>query len=248
MSIEPRDLPVPSDDALAHSQRLSDLIKSEITANNGQITFNRFMHLCLYAPGLGYYSAGLNKFGEGGDFVTAPEVSPLFSRCLARQCAEAGGDILEFGAGRGVMAADILLELKAQNCLPDQYFIMEVSADLKQRQREMIKQMAPDCVERVVWLDQLPVSFSGVVLANEVLDAMPVHVFNIKDNNIGEQYVAWDGVGFVWQSGDISSDVLRTQVEELKPGLPDDYLSEVNLSVNGWINSIAAMMQKGMVL
>ena len=250
MPVEPRDLPVPSDVALAHSQRLSDLIKTEIATNNGQITFNRFMHLCLYAPGLGYYSAGLNKFGEGGDFVTAPEVSPLFSRCLARQCAEVGGDVLEFGAGRGVMAADILLELKAQDSLPDQYYIMEVSADLKQRQQAMIQARAPDLFDRVVWLEQLPDSFSGMVLANEVLDAMPVHVFNIEQDKISEQYVALDGDQFVWQTGDVSSDVLRTQVEKIKTeqDLPEGYVSEINLFMMGWINSIASMMQKGMVL
>lgn len=250
MPVEPQDLPVPSDVALAHSQRLSDLIKTEIATNNGQITFNRFMHLCLYAPGLGYYSAGLNKFGEGGDFVTAPEVSPLFSRCLARQCAEVGGDVLEFGAGRGVMAADILLELKAQDSLPDQYYIMEVSADLKQRQQAMIQARAPDLFDRVVWLEQLPDSFSGMVLANEVLDAMPVHVFNIEQDKISEQYVALDGDQFVWQTGDVSSDVLRTQVEKIKTeqDLLEGYVSEINLFMMGWINSIASMMQKGMVL
>jgi SAM-dependent MidA family methyltransferase len=250
MPVDPQNLPAPSADALAHSQRLVDQIKAEMAANNGLIPFNRFMDLCLYAPGLGYYSAGLSKFGEDGDFVTAPEISPLFSRCLARQCAEVGGDILEFGAGRGVMAADILLELKEQGCLPDHYFILELSADLKQRQQAMIQDKAPDLFERVVWLEQLPDSFSGMVLANEVLDAMPVHVFNIKDDKIGEQYVALEGDQFVWQTGDASSDELHAQVKQIKTEqeLPQGYVSEINLSLTGWINSIAGIMKKGAVL
>lgn len=250
MSVEPRDLPAPTAEALAHSQRLSDQIKAEIDANNGLIPFSRFMALCLYAPGLGYYSAGLSKFGEGGDFVTAPEISPLFSRCLAGQCAEVGGDVLEFGAGRGVMAADILAELALRDALPDHYYIMEVSADLKQRQQETIKSKVPQLFDRMVWLEQLPDSFSGVVLANEVLDAMPVHVFNIKNNKAGEQYVALEGDQFVWRMGDISNDELRTQIEKIKEEheLPESYVSEINFSVTGWIKSIAEFMQKGVVL
>ena len=250
MSVESQDLPLPSTDALAHSQRLVDQIKVEIEANNGLMSFSRFMALCLYAPGLGYYSAGLSKFGEGGDFVTAPEISPLFSRCLANQCAEVGGDVLEFGAGRGVMAADILAELERQDVLPAHYYIMEVSADLKQRQQETIKSKVPQLFDRVIWLEQLPDSFSGVVLANEVLDAMPVHVFNIKNDKAGEQYVALDGDQFIWRMGEISSDELRTQIEKIKEEheFPESYQSEINLSLNGWINSIADMMQKGVVL
>ena len=250
MSVESRDLPKPAKDALIHSQHLADQIKAEIQAHNGLIPFARFMDLCLYAPGLGYYSAGLHKFGEQGDFVTAPEISPLFSSCLAHQCAEVGGDILEFGAGRGVMAADILLALEEQDCLPEHYFILEISPDLKQRQQSMIMKKAPALFDRVVWLEQLPDVFNGTVLANEVLDAMPVHVFNITNNKVAELHIGLEGDEFVWQTGDVSSDALQDQIEKIKTEntLPDHYQSELNLALSGWINSIADMLQQGVVV
>ncbi|WP_428623668.1 SAM-dependent methyltransferase, partial [Sedimenticola sp.] len=134
-------LPEPDADARQHSLNLVSRIRDEINDSGGQLPFDRYMELALYAPGLGYYSAGARKFGEAGDFVTAPELSTLFSQCLASQCAEVlgsiGGDILEFGAGSGVMAADILAELQRLDCLPEHYYILEVSADLRQRQQQM---------------------------------------------------------------------------------------------------------------
>ena len=140
------------------------------------------MELVLYAPGLGYYSAGSTKIGSGGDFVTAPEISDLFSRCVARQCAQVlsatGGEILELGAGTGRMAAVVLESLAAAGVLPDRYSILEVSADLAERQRERLRSLPPSLRERVVWLERLPERpFRGVVLANEVLDALPCQRF-----------------------------------------------------------------------
>src|SRR5579863_5221464 len=147
------DLPPPPPDALAHSKRVRALIQADIQRAGGRVPFARYMELALYAPGLGYYSAGARKFGAAGDFVTAPELSPLFSRCLARQCAEVleglGGGVLELGAGSGVMAADLLLALAEQRCLPDEYLILEVSADLKARQRETLAARAPGLLSRV---------------------------------------------------------------------------------------------------
>lgn len=154
-------LPSPSADELAHSERLQALICAEIAAANGLITFARFMELALYAPGLGYYAAGARKFGEAGDFVTAPELSPLFSQCLAQQCQQllrhlGGGAILEFGAGTGTMASDILLALEQLNSLPDHYFILELSADLQQRQQETLRRRVPHLFARIEWLSALP--------------------------------------------------------------------------------------------
>src|SRR5690606_41451532 len=198
-------LPPLTPEQAAHSAQLVDRIRDEIDAQQGWISFERFMELALYEPGLGYYSAGAMKFGAAGDFVTAPEISPLFSRCLARQCNEVfaqlgEADILELGAGSGVMAADVLTELQSLGSLPRNYFILEVSADLRERQKQRIAELAPDLVSRVQWLDAWPSGFRGVVLANEVLDAFPVQRFAIgrkkwmaaagrgrSDNSIGPE-------------------------------------------------------------
>ncbi|MCW8959763.1 MAG: SAM-dependent methyltransferase [Gammaproteobacteria bacterium] len=253
--VSAHDLPVPSEAALAHSERLQALIRSEIEQAGGHIGFERFMELALYAPGLGYYSAGSGKFGETGDFVTAPELSPLFSRCLARQCAEVlsgigGGDILEFGAGSGVMAADILAELARLEALPGQYFILELSADLRQRQQQAIEQKVPQLTGRVVWLDALPEpGFCGVVLANEVLDAMPVHRFVIDNGEPRELCVVWDGEQFELQSGPADA-ALYTRLKQLQQeyALADGYSSELNLHAEEWVRSLADFLAQGVAL
>src|SRR5215469_15962487 len=170
----------------SHSLRLGAHIREALAAAGGWLSFERFMELALYAPGLGYYSAGSEKLGAGGDFVTAPEVSDLFSRCLARQCAavlmNTGGEILELGAGTGRMAAALLTELAAQRVLPERYAILEVSADLAERQRERLRSLPQALRERVVWLDRLPAQpLRGVVLANEVLDALPCQRFVVME-------------------------------------------------------------------
>lgn len=252
------DFPSPSAEALAHSQRLHDTIRAEITAAGGRITFARFMELALYAPGLGYYVAGARKFGEAGDFVTAPEISPLFARCLARQCRQVltqikDGDILEFGAGSGAMATDILLELEALDSLPQHYYIVEVSPDLQQRQRETLLNRAPHLQARVSWLDKLPQTLRGVVLANEVIDAMPVHVLQFDGAEVGECYVAWKGEAFVWVDGPLSSPELQQVTGHLQNEMGDDafisgYITEVNLALNGWIAALGNMLTEGMAL
>jgi len=248
------DLPPPPAEALAHSQRLQALIIEEIAASGGHIGFDRFMELALYAPGLGYYSAGSRKFGEAGDFVTAPELSTLFSRCLARQCAEVlgriGGDILEFGAGSGVMAADILAELERLDQLPEHYFILEVSADLRQRQQQAIEVRIPQLASRVVWLDALPApGFRGVVLANEVLDAMPVHRFRIHYGEPHELHVVWDGKAFELQEGPVDA-ALFERLKQLQQefSLAEGYESEINLRAEEWVRSVGAFLQQGVAL
>lgn len=252
----PQGLPPPDAEALAHSAQLVERIRAEIDAQ-GPLGFARFMELALYAPGLGYYSAGARKFGAAGDFVTAPELSPLFSRCLARQCAEVletlgGGDILEFGAGSGVMAADILLELECLGCLPERYLIMELSGELRQRQRETLAARAPGLLARVSWLDGLPdAPMHGVILGNEVLDALPVERFRIGDQGIESLSVAWGGAGFSWQA-EPAGPALRAAVAALEASLgealPPGYSTEINLALPAWMQGLADVLATGAVL
>ena len=196
MTVSSMPLPELTPDEAAHSRRMVERIRDEIDANAGWISFERYMELALYEPGLGYYSAGSTKLGRAGDFVTAPEISPLFSRCLAHQCAQvlgtlSGGDILELGAGSGVMAVDVLRELAARESLPARYLILEVSADLRERQAALIRERVPEAAGRVEWLDRWPEAFRGVVLANEVLDALPVHRFRVRGGEINTLGVTW---------------------------------------------------------
>jgi SAM-dependent MidA family methyltransferase len=240
----------------AHSARLVDRIHDVIDAQAGWINFERFMEMALYEPGLGYYSAGSSKLGAGGDFVTAPEVSSLFSRCLATQCAEilqhvSGGAILEFGAGSGVMAADLLNELGAQGALPERYFILEVSADLRERQQALVRERAPAHAARVEWLDRLPEEFRGVVLANEVLDALPVQRFRIRGDQVRSLGVTWQLGRLDW-SETIADPQLEAAVRRIETNvgerMPDGYTSEINLRLAPWIAGVAAALREGVAL
>jgi len=250
-------LPLPSTDMLAHSQRLINFIVQKLQATPEQaIPFATFMHYALYAPTLGYYSAGLRKFGAEGDFVTSPEISPLFARCLGQQCHQVfphldNPSILEFGAGSGKLAAGLLQELKDLDCLPETYYILEISADLQQRQRETIQQQVPELIDKVVWLTTLPEKpLQAIVIANEVLDAMPAHRFRIEDNDIAEYYVKYDGEKFNWLLRSTENETLREAVEKLRQqhDLPIGYTSEINLAVTPWIKSIAEFLEEGLVL
>lgn len=172
-----------NDTQARHCARMHDYLVEQIAAAGGWLSFETFMDSALYAPGLGYYSAGAQKLGAGGDFTTAPELSSLFGACVARQCAEilealGGGSILEIGAGSGRLAEDVLRRLHTLERLPDAYWILEVSGDLRERQRRRLAQSLPDLIDRVHWLDGPPEHpFDGVMLANEVLDALPVTRF-----------------------------------------------------------------------
>ena len=249
-------LPEPEAAALAHSAKLCEHIHAEMSASGGAVSFQRFMELALYAPGLGYYSAGVQKFGTGGDFVTAPELSSLFSRCLARQCQEVldrvGGDILELGAGSGVMAADILLELETLGALPERYRILELSADLCERQNATLAQRVPHLLERVDWLQALPAAgFRGIILANEVLDAMPVQRFRITEQGPLPLCVSWAADGFRWHLGEqdrqLGDSVNRLQ-HALGFSLPIGYESEFNPHLNPWLAAWAEVLTAGMLL
>ncbi|HEY5602355.1 MAG TPA: SAM-dependent methyltransferase [Gammaproteobacteria bacterium] len=249
--------PVPDEAARQHSQRLIRVLIDEIERCGGRISFERYMSLALTAPGLGYYVSGNQKLGARGDFVTAPEISPLFSRCLARQCApilatlaeQGDAGVLEFGAGSGVMAADILLELERLGILPARYCILEVSGELQQRQQQTLQRAVPHLMDRLQWLESLPpAGFRGVVLANEVLDALPVHVFFKEDGRLGEYYVAWNGEQFVWEKKGFSNELLAARVTALSRSLPDNYRSEINLAMDAWIASVAEFTRQAVVL
>ena len=245
-------LPEPDADALNHSQKLLARIKQEISAQGGAISFRRYMEMALYEPGLGYYVAGTHKIGEQGDFITAPEISPLFSRCIANQCAEVlgnnKGDILELGAGSGTMACDILLELEKQRQLPDHYFILDLSPDLKQRQYQTLEKQAPQLLEKVTWLTSLPDDFNGIIIGNEVLDAMPVDVFTQQNEQVFEHHVILENDKLLEQLRPASED-LHQQVMSLN--IPHDatpYTSEINPNLQGWFESISACLESGVLL
>lgn len=243
-------LPSPGHEAAAHSARLTKAIRDDIAAHDGWIDFARYMEQALYAPGLGYYTAGAHKFGEAGDFITAPELSPLFGRTMARQVTEimAGSapHILELGAGSGKLAADMLGELERLGSLPERYSIMEVSADLRARQQQLIGQRLPHLLNRVHWLDALPDTFSGAIVANEVLDALPVHLLHWQGNAITELGVATGESGFIWQERAIRDAALSQAARQIST--PDDYVSEICMAARGLINSLACRLTQGAML
>lgn len=243
-------LPAPSAAAQAVSNALTEQIRDLIAAK-GPIPFSRYMEMALYAPGLGYYVNGLRKFGEQGDFITAPEISSLFGQCLAQQCGEVldtlgGGDILEAGAGSGRLARDLLQALAQQDRLPDHYYILELSADLRQRQQELLGSTLPHLVNRVHWLDGFPdTPFRGVVLANELLDALPVERFVVTGNGIELLGVSVEGGQLVDCVIPAPSHVTAALAGiDLTPG----YQSELPLTARAWVASLAGCMERGVAL
>ncbi len=256
---ERTQLPAIDESMQVQSEALQAVIRDAIATNDGVIGFEHFMQMALYEPGLGYYASGLRKFGEQGDFITAPEISPLFGRCLAHFCKQAltaisADNILEFGAGSGRMAADILQELEAQNALPSAYFIMELSAELQQRQRQTLQASVPHLLERVKWLNTLPEpGFRGMVLGNELLDAMPVQRFRIEDSTIHALGVTWSEAEKQFVLQPMAADAaLRQAVDHIQQTtavtLPDDYESELSLAQGAWLASVAEFMDQGVVL
>ena len=235
--------------AAAHSEKLKSYVLERIKKQN-PLNFAEFMDLALYAPGLGYYVAGAHKLGKGGDFVTAPELSAVFSRCLAHQCAQVineipGADILELGAGSGRMALDLLIELEALNALPQHYFILELSPDLQERQRALLAGKAPRFLERVQWLAQLP-TIKGLILANEVLDAMPVRRFK-QDAKLLEYFVAEHDAQLQWQLQSASPE-LHEACQALELEFAPGYESEINLQLPAFMQSLADSLERGLIL
>jgi SAM-dependent MidA family methyltransferase len=245
-----------NDPQAEHCARVHEYLAAQIAAAAGWLSFERFMDAALYAPGLGYYSAGAHKLGAGGDFTTAPEVSPLFGACVARQCAEileklGEGSILEIGAGSGRLAADILLRLETLGELPARYWILDISADLRERQRRCLAQRVPHLAERVHWLDEPPEgSFDGLILANEVLDALPVARFRWYRDRVEELGVVIDHGRFAWgprPAGDVLAQACR-RLAEAGGAWDDGYVSEYCPRLPAWTQGVTRSLRRGAAL
>jgi SAM-dependent MidA family methyltransferase len=244
-------------EAAEHSGRVRAYIAARIHASGGWLSFEEFMDLALYAPGLGYYSGGARKLGADGDFTTAPEVSRLFGACVAAQCAEIlpavshDASILEIGAGSGRMAADILDRLESLGRLPERYLILEISADLRERQRELLRKRLPHLLDRVQWLDgPPPTPFDGIILANEVFDALPVARFRWQAAAVEEMGVIFEGGQFAWGMR-AASDAMAKCCRELfaaSGGWDDGYVSEFCPRLPAWIASVTHTLRRGAVL
>ncbi|HEY4582668.1 MAG TPA: SAM-dependent methyltransferase [Lysobacter sp.] len=253
------ELPAPDEAAREHSQSLARHIHAEIAANGGAIPFSRFMELALYAPGLGYYSAGATKFGEAGDFVTAPELGPVFAACVADAVApvlrQLGPSALmfELGGGTGAFAQVALMRLMELDALPARYLILEPSAQLRERQRaRLAERLHPMLFELLEWVDgPVPHDWNGVLFANEVIDALPTPRFRIQGREVTEQYVATEGDRFALQYRPADSMLLQA-VRHIERGLgrqlPDGYTSEVLPQLPYWIQAVAGGMQRGAML
>jgi SAM-dependent MidA family methyltransferase len=256
LGVTMRHDPALSADQAAHTERVRALLAQEIAAAGGWISFERYMEIALYAPGLGYYSAGALKLGSGGDFTTAPEVSSLFGACVARQCAQILGEldrpsILEIGAGTGRLAVDTLTRLEALECLPDRYAILEVSADLRQRQRDLIAAQLPGLLRRVEWLDAPPrAPFDGVILANEVLDALPVVRFRWHPTSCEEWGVTSSESGLALCTRGASPAVTSTvNALAVAAGAWDaGYVAEYCPRLGPWACSVVSSLRRGAAL
>jgi SAM-dependent MidA family methyltransferase len=254
LTTDTENLPAPDEQAKQHSARLCQLIRQACDENAGWISFADYMNMALYQPALGYYSSGLQKFGEQGDFITAPEVSPLFGQCLANQladiiqCMQQQGrpvNILEFGAGRGALASQLLQRLQALQQLPDHYYILELSADLRARQQALLQSTLPDFYRRITWLEQLETGPGHlIVIANEVVDAMPVEIFRQANSGLQTLQVGFEQDRLVTRYRDMDASLqsimenirARSQLE-FAPG----YTSEFNCSVAPWLKSVSRL-------
>ncbi len=251
----PDDWPAPGAAARAVSERLARVIGEAIDAAGGVLPFPDYMRLALHAPGLGYYSAGSRKFGAAGDFVTAPEISPLFGQSVAQTAAAVltagGGDtLLELGPGSGRLAVDVMQELARQDVLPGRYLLLEPSADLRERQQALCSERIPQWLDRLEWLDRLPdVPVRGLILANEVADALPVEVFVVEQAGVGRLGVRRAGEGFAWARVEPDTELDRAVARiRASQALPEGYRSEVCLELRGWIGALADVLAAGALL
>jgi len=247
------DIPLPHPDgaAAAQGERVASALRARIEARGGWIPFDEYMRFVLYEPGLGYYAAGANKLGPAGDFTTAPEMTPLYAQALAVQIAvilRSGADeLLELGAGSGKLAADLLAALDALGALPTRYAILEVSPDLRERQHSAIAATAPKLATRVVWLDALPERIDGVVLMNEVLDAIPCSLVARVGGAWHERGVRCDGEGVALFDRPLAAGALRDlALQRFPPQV--DYASELNPAAEALVESLGARLQRGAIL
>ena len=249
------ELPEPTPDERTHSERVAAAIRNEIVSAGGALDFARYMELALYAPGLGYYSAGSTKFGAAGDFVTAPELGFVFARCLARALAPAlrelgGGDVLELGPGSGALAVELLLELERLDALPRRYRLLERSADLRDRQQTLMSQRCAHLLDRLEWLDAPPSGpWKGVLIANEVIDALPVHSLALRDSGLFARKVAIDAQGrFVWLEQPAERTLAQKVAQAIGNGLdslPLPYVCEVCTMLEPWIIEVTRTLAHG---
>jgi len=260
MTLAQAELPEPSADARAVSDALTQVVATEIVARGGWMSFARYMELALYAPGLGYYSGGSRKFGayhEGGDFLTAPELTPLYAQALARQVAQilaaSSPLVMEAGAGSGKLAADLLLTLDALGCAPERYRILELSGELRARQQATLAEHAPQFADRVEWLDELPERYSGCLIGNEVLDAMPTHALRWEDDDDGEgpePRVLERGVGLSDGRLVVAEQPASGSLLAAATALPviAPYRGEISLAARAWVSELARRLERGAML
>jgi len=252
-------LPDPGADERAHSDRLLTRLREEIAAH-GPMPFSQYMERCLYAPGLGYYSAGKTKFGEAGDFVTAPELGELFARCVVNatypviEMLGDNADFLELGGGSGAFAEAALKAFAANHVVPRRYYILEPSADLRERQRERLAAALPEeLFAHVLWLDRPPEQdWQGVLFANEVIDALPTTRFSIRGGEVYEEYVALDGEGRLMRvdrpADALVSGAVRHVERDLGAEFADGYRSEMLPQLPYWIQAVAGSLTAGMMI
>ena len=245
-------LPSPSPEAAAHSREVAERIAAEVLDSGDWIPFTRYMELALYAPGLGYYAAGARKFGAEGDFITSPEISPMFAKCLALQARQVlertGGDILELGPGSGVLAADLFGELKAQGAAPARYLMLEVSPDLRERQHKLLSERFPHDIGRFSWLDELPAAIRGFVVANEVLDVVPFALVRRHQGEVLERGVVLSEAGFAWDDQPLPERELKRRARAVIPPGDYDYLTEIGLPGEALVRTLAKSLEAGVAL
>jgi len=250
----PAGLPVPDASSRAHSEKTVEFIQQQIDAGGGMISMAEFMQHALYAPGLGYYTAGNTKFGEHGDFVTAPEISPLFGRVLAGQCRpainELNGSILELGAGSGLLAVSMLKKLAELDSLPERYLILEVSPELCERQQSRIAQEIPELASIVEWIGAFPANFTGAIVANEVLDALPVERFVRTDDGVLQLCVGYQDGSFVYRTTNAAKPLQQAVIsleEKIGNRFAAGYVSEVSLGLDFWLEGLLRALDEGLV-
>jgi len=253
-------LPEPPEELKSLSAELAGIIRNKIETN-GPIPFSEYMELALYEPGLGYYSAGLQKFGAGGDFVTAPQLGNIFARCLARQIVQVGAwlsehahgqyEIIEAGAGSGMLAADLLMALEHEHP-PAHYRILERSAHLRQEQKETLQRLVPHWMDKISWLDEPPAeNWQGVFLANEVLDALTVERFSVETDGISQLQVIDGPEGFEWHKG-LCPPAMQERIQAIISGLEHEpavgYRSELNATLPAWLETVTGSLDRGVAL
>ena len=245
-------LPPPQPEAAEHSAQLAEHIATTIANEGDWIPFSRYMELALYAPGMGYYTAGARKFGHEGDFITAPEISPMFARCFALQAVQVldnvGGDILELGPGSGVFAADLYGELKSLGKAPGRYRLLEVSPDLRERQKRLIAERFPADLDRFEWIDALPEKIRGMVIGNEVLDVVPFDIVHRHRGDVLERGVIVTEAGFAWDDVALPAGELKRRAEAVIPPGDYAYTTEVSLAAEALVRTISTSLEAGLAI